>query len=60
MSIEPAPRHPAARRCEPSSNDLHWITMTNPAEIKALVFDVFGTIVDWRSGTACDTASPVD
>jgi 2-haloacid dehalogenase len=26
--------------------------MTNPTEIKALVFDVFGTIVDWRSGVA--------
>ncbi|WP_322032733.1 haloacid dehalogenase type II [Paraburkholderia sp. J76] len=26
--------------------------MTNPTEIKALVFDVFGTVVDWRSGVA--------
>jgi 2-haloacid dehalogenase len=26
--------------------------MTNPTGIKALVFDVFGTIVDWRSGIA--------
>lgn len=26
--------------------------MTNHAEIKALVFDVFGTIVDWRRGIA--------
>ena len=26
--------------------------MTNRTEIKALVFDVFGTVVDWRSGVA--------
>ncbi|MDN7853573.1 haloacid dehalogenase type II [Burkholderia seminalis] len=31
--------------------------MTNPAEIKALVFDVFGTIVDWRSGVARGAAA---
>ncbi len=31
--------------------------MTNPAEIKALVFDVFGTIVDWRNGVARDAAA---
>ncbi|WP_321939309.1 haloacid dehalogenase type II [Paraburkholderia sp. J8-2] len=26
--------------------------MTKPTNIKALVFDVFGTVVDWRSGVA--------
>jgi len=26
--------------------------MTNPSAIKALVFDVFGTVVDWRSGVS--------
>ncbi|WP_321949072.1 haloacid dehalogenase type II [Paraburkholderia sp. J10-1] len=26
--------------------------MTKPTDIKALVFDVFGTVVDWRSGVA--------
>ncbi|HKT64763.1 MAG TPA: haloacid dehalogenase type II [Burkholderia sp.] len=31
--------------------------MTNPADIKALVFDVFGTIVDWRTGVARDAAT---
>lgn len=31
--------------------------MTNPTEIKALVFDVFGTVVDWRSGVARDAAA---
>ncbi|MGS0891538.1 haloacid dehalogenase type II [Burkholderia stagnalis] len=31
--------------------------MTNPPEIKALVFDVFGTIVDWRSGVAREAAA---
>lgn len=30
--------------------------MTNPTEIKALVFDVFGTVVDWRSGVAREAA----
>lgn len=34
--------------------------MTNPAEIKALVFDVFGTIVDWRSGVARGAAAFLD
>jgi 2-haloacid dehalogenase len=28
--------------------------MANRAEIKALLFDVFGTVVDWRSGVARD------
>ncbi|WP_233885539.1 haloacid dehalogenase type II [Paraburkholderia flagellata] len=31
--------------------------MTNPTEIKALVFDVFGTVVDWRSGVAREAAA---
>ncbi|KVL35812.1 haloacid dehalogenase [Burkholderia territorii] len=31
--------------------------MTNPADIKALVFDVFGTIVDWRNGVAREAAT---
>lgn len=31
--------------------------MKNHAEIKALVFDVFGTIVDWRSGVAREAQS---
>lgn len=31
--------------------------MTNHTEIKALVFDVFGTIVDWRSGVAREAAA---
>ncbi|MFP3562005.1 haloacid dehalogenase type II, partial [Paraburkholderia sp. SIMBA_049] len=31
--------------------------MTNPADIKALVFDVFGTIVDWRNGVAREAAA---
>ncbi|MEM5313085.1 haloacid dehalogenase type II [Paraburkholderia sp. JHI869] len=31
--------------------------MTNPGKIKALVFDVFGTVVDWRNGVARDTAA---
>ncbi|CAD6528585.1 (S)-2-haloacid dehalogenase 4A [Paraburkholderia hiiakae] len=31
--------------------------MTNPTEIKALVFDVFGTIVDWRSGVAREASA---
>ncbi|WP_028203689.1 haloacid dehalogenase type II [Paraburkholderia nodosa] len=31
--------------------------MTNPTEIKALVFDVFGTVVDWRSGVATEAAA---
>jgi 2-haloacid dehalogenase len=30
--------------------------MTHPTGIKALVFDVFGTIVDWRSGVAREAA----
>ncbi|RAR62626.1 2-haloacid dehalogenase [Paraburkholderia unamae] len=30
--------------------------MTNPTEIKALVFDVFGTVVDWRNGVASQAA----
>ncbi|WP_042260742.1 haloacid dehalogenase type II [Paraburkholderia heleia] len=30
--------------------------MTNRTEIKALVFDVFGTVVDWRSGVAREAA----
>jgi 2-haloacid dehalogenase len=29
----------------------------NPQDIKALVFDVFGTVVDWRSGIARQAAS---
>jgi 2-haloacid dehalogenase len=28
--------------------------MTNGSDIKALLFDVFGTVVDWRSGVARD------
>src|ERR1700754_711705 len=28
--------------------------MPNSSEIKALLFDVFGTVVDWRSGVARD------
>jgi 2-haloacid dehalogenase len=28
----------------------------NPSRIKALVFDIFGTVVDWRSGVARDAA----
>ncbi|PYE27952.1 2-haloacid dehalogenase [Paraburkholderia silvatlantica] len=31
--------------------------MTNRTEIKALVFDVFGTVVDWRSGVAREAAA---
>ncbi|TDG06422.1 haloacid dehalogenase type II [Paraburkholderia guartelaensis] len=31
--------------------------MTNPSAIKALVFDVFGTVVDWRSGVAREAAA---
>jgi 2-haloacid dehalogenase len=31
--------------------------MTNRNEIKAFVFDVFGTTVDWRSGVARDAAA---
>ncbi|QGZ57089.1 haloacid dehalogenase type II [Paraburkholderia acidiphila] len=31
--------------------------MTKPTEIKALVFDVFGTVVDWRSGVAREAAA---
>ncbi|MCP3707717.1 haloacid dehalogenase type II [Paraburkholderia sp. CNPSo 3274] len=31
--------------------------MKNPTEIKALVFDVFGTVVDWRSGVAREAAA---
>jgi 2-haloacid dehalogenase len=30
--------------------------MTSHPEIKALLFDVFGTVVDWRSGVARDVA----
>ena len=30
--------------------------MVNRAPIKALAFDVFGTVVDWRSGIARDAA----
>ncbi|MGF6571601.1 2-haloacid dehalogenase [Paraburkholderia sp. GAS333] len=31
--------------------------MNNESRIKALLFDVFGTVVDWRSGVARDVAS---
>ncbi|MGF6572538.1 FMN phosphatase YigB (HAD superfamily) [Paraburkholderia sp. GAS333] len=31
--------------------------MTDTSEIKALLFDVFGTVVDWRSGVAHDVDS---
>jgi 2-haloacid dehalogenase len=31
--------------------------MPNPADVKALVFDVFGTVVDWRTSIARDLAS---
>ncbi|MEX3845751.1 haloacid dehalogenase type II [Paraburkholderia sp. BR10882] len=31
--------------------------MTNRTEIKALVFDVFGTVVDWRRGVAREAAA---
>ncbi|HKR39905.1 MAG TPA: haloacid dehalogenase type II [Paraburkholderia sp.] len=31
--------------------------MTNRTEIKALVFDVFGTVVDWRGGVAREAAA---
>src|SRR5580698_5060897 len=30
--------------------------MPDSPEIKALLFDVFGTVVDWRSGVARDVA----
>ncbi|WP_203074080.1 haloacid dehalogenase type II [Falsiroseomonas ponticola] len=30
--------------------------MSNPHGVKALVFDVFGTVVDWRSGVAREAA----
>ena len=31
--------------------------MTRDSSIKALLFDVFGTVVDWRSGVARDVAT---
>jgi 2-haloacid dehalogenase len=31
--------------------------MTNRTQIKALVFDVFGTVVDWRSGVAREASA---
>lgn len=32
--------------------------MTHSSEIKALLFDVFGTVVDWRGGVASADATP--
>ena len=31
--------------------------MPNPSDVKALVFDVFGTVVDWRTSIARDLTS---
>lgn len=39
--------------CEFLLNDFYWIIMMNFVEIKVFVFDVFGMIVDWRSGVVC-------
>jgi 2-haloacid dehalogenase len=33
------------------------LTKVDPASIKALVFDTFGTVVDWRSGVAREVAA---
>ena len=33
--------------------------MFNPSSIKALFFDVFGTVVDWRSSLIADFTLPI-
>jgi 2-haloacid dehalogenase len=42
---------------QPSDQLPILIPMTTPTQIKAFVFDVFGTVVDWRSGVAREAAA---
>ena len=45
--------HELATAGEPNAG----VTTIDPASIKALVFDTFGTVVDWRSGIAQEVAA---
>jgi 2-haloacid dehalogenase len=40
-----------------ASGETAGVTKVDPASIKALVFDTFGTVVDWRSGIAQEVAA---
>ena len=49
----PSPRRPSTRsRTSSASSAGPACAASDPMTIRALVFDVFGTLVDWRSGMA--------
>src|SRR5882762_8747677 len=46
--------HPGMTKVEAKNNKKQGVSMSDISAVKALVFDVFGTVVDWRTSLIAD------